>query len=192
MGAGGHEASDFVLHRIALRKIHRQTRRFFLPSTATLSLSGQSCPVICRGLCEEPNCCDTWEGGQGRGEDEDNNTRKATDNQSAIEFDVRESSVSANQQVPNGKQVSFGQTACPMTRLRSFGPPQRTRRFPSFPVVSPRFSSFLGRYASDLRRTPAWAAAVLQSRNDPGRNVSETGTTTKERSSFNDLDIFAR
>jgi len=154
VGAGGREASTLVLHRIALRILHMQTRRFFLPSTATLP-SGQSCPAFCRGLSKEPTCCDTWGGGQGRGEDDDNDTREATDGQSAIEFAVRGSSVSANQQVRKCKQVSFGQTACPVARPRSFRPPLQTHRFPSFPVVSPRFSSFLGRSASDLRRTSA-------------------------------------
>jgi len=155
VGAGGREESDFVLYRIALRKIHRQTRRFFLPSTATLPLSGQSCHVFCRGLSKEPHRRDTWGGGQGRGEEEDNSTREATDSHSAIEFDVPGSSVSAHQHVRNCKQVSFGQTACPVARPTSFGPPLQTRRFPSFPVASPRFSSFLGHSASYLRRTPA-------------------------------------
>jgi len=154
-GAGGREASYFVFHRIALRKIHRQTRRFFLPSLATLRVSEQSFPVFCRSLSKEPNCCDTWGGGHGRGEDEDNNTREATESESAIDFDVRGSSISANQKGRNCKQVSFGQTVCPVARLLSFGPPLQTRRFPSFPVASPRSSSFLGRSASDLRRTPA-------------------------------------
>jgi len=154
VGTGGREASNLVLHRIALRILHMQTRRFFLPSTATLP-SGQSCPAFCRGLSKEPTCCDTWGGGQGRGEDDDNGTREATDSQSAIEFAVRGSSVSSNQQVPNCKQVSFGQTACPVARSKSFRPALQTHRFLSFPVFSPRFSSFLGRSASDLRRTSA-------------------------------------
>jgi len=92
---------------------------------------------------------------QGRGEDDDNDTREATDSQSAIEFAVRGSSDSANQQARNCKQVSFGQTACPVARPRSFRPPLQTHRFPSFSVVSRRFSSFLGRSASNLRRPPA-------------------------------------
>ena len=117
--------------------------------------SGQSCPVCCRGLRKEPNCCDTWGGGHGHGEDKDNNTREATDSQSAIECDVRGSSVSANQQVRNCKQVSFGHTACPVAQPRSFGPLMQTCRFPSFPVISPCFSSFLLRSASDLRLKPA-------------------------------------
>jgi len=95
---------------------------------------------------------------------------------------VRGSTVSANQQVRNCKQVSIGQTAFSVARRRAFGPLLRTRRFSSFPDVSARFSSLLGRYASDLRRTPAWAAAGLQSRSNSGRNVSETATTTYSRS----------
>jgi len=45
---GVRGASDLVLHRIALRKKHRQTRLLFLPSTVTLPLSGQSWPVFFR------------------------------------------------------------------------------------------------------------------------------------------------
>ena len=86
----------FVIHRIALQNMHRQTRRFFLPSTATLPLGGQSCPFFCQGLRQELNCCDSWGEGQGRGDYDDNNTRKATDSQIAIEFDVRGIIVSAN------------------------------------------------------------------------------------------------
>jgi len=96
VGAGGREASDLVIHRIALQNMHRQTRRFFLPSTATLSLGGQSCPFFCQGLSKELSCCDSWGEGQGRGDYDDYNTRKATDSQIAIEFDVRGISVSAN------------------------------------------------------------------------------------------------
>jgi len=114
VGAGGCEASDLVLPRTVLPKTRRQTLRFLLPSTATLPLNGQSCPVFCRGLSKEPNCCGTWGEGQGRGEGEDNNTREATDSQSALEFDVQGSRVSANQQVRNCNQVSFRQTACPV------------------------------------------------------------------------------
>jgi len=66
VGAGGREVSEFVLHRIALRKMDRKTRRFPLPSTATLPLSGQSFGVLFRGLSNQPNCCDTWGEGAGR------------------------------------------------------------------------------------------------------------------------------
>ena len=182
--AGGREASDFILHRIALRKIHRQTGRFFLPSTATLPLSGQSCPVFCRSLNQDSNCCDTRGGGQGRGKDEDNHTRETTDSQSAIDFYVRGWGVSADQQVRNCKQVSFGQTARPVARPKSFGPPLQTRRFPSFPVVARSFSSFLVvsrafriRSASNAGFEPPQSC---KARSDPGRNFSKTGTTTRE------------
>jgi len=120
-------------------------------------------------------------GGQGRGKDEDDNTREETDKQSAIEFGVRGSSVSVNQQVRNCKQVSFGQTACPVARPRSFGPPF------CIPVVSLRFQSFLGvsRRSSGVAQQICGehrlsASAVLKSRSDRGRSVSETGTTTRE------------
>jgi len=137
----------------------------FLPSTATLPLSGQSCPVSCRGLSNEPNCCDTWGGGRGVAKTNTTTREKqktAKDSQSAIECDVRGSSLSANQRVRTCKQVSFGHTACPVARPRSFGPPVQTRRFSSSPVVSPRFSSFLLRSASDLCRTPALGRRSLE------------------------------
>ena len=68
---------------------------------------------------------------------------------------MRGSSVAANQQVRICNRVSFGQTACPAARPESCGPPLQTRRFPSLPIVSRRFSSFSGRTASEMRRTLA-------------------------------------
>ena len=90
-----------------------------------------------------PNCCATWGGGQGRGEDEDNNTRAATNSQSAIQFYARGCSVAANQHVRTCKPVSFGQRTCPVARPNSLGPPAQTCRFPSFPIVSRHFLSHL-------------------------------------------------
>jgi len=142
-GGGRREASDFIFHRTALRNIHRQTRRLLLPSTATCPRSGQSCPVISRALSKELICSGTCGGGQRRGENEGNDMQAAADCQSAIVFYVRGSRVAASQRVRNCEQASFGQTACPVARPRSFGPPLQTRRFPSFSFVFRRFSSFL-------------------------------------------------
>jgi len=76
-------------------------------------------------------------GRQRRGEDEDDNAHAATDSQSATKSRVQRLFVAANQQVRRCKEVSFRQIACPAARQKLFGASCR-------PVVSLRFSSFLG------------------------------------------------
>ena len=75
---------------------------------------------------------------------------------------MRGSSVAAKQQVRICKRVTLGQTACPAARPRSFGPPLQTLRFPSFPMVSRPFSSFIGRTDSEMRRILALGRRSLE------------------------------
>jgi len=77
-------------------------------------------------------------------------------------------------------------------RPRSFGPPLQTRRFPSLSVASPRSSSFLGRSASDLRRTPALGGRSLAKKVRSRQKSLRAGTTTREGLSFNALEILSR
>ena len=55
------------------------------------------------------------------------------------------------------------------------GKPVVSLRFPSFLLVCRRFSGVPRQICVERR---LWATAVLQSRYDPGTNISETGTTT--------------
>ena len=71
--------------------------------------------------------------------DEDDGTPVKMHSQSAIEVLVQGSGIAANQQMRNCNNVSFRQTACSEARPRSLGPPLHSRRFPSFPFVSPSF-----------------------------------------------------
>jgi len=82
-------------------------------------------------------------------------TEKQQKSQSLNNFAVQGSCGAANQQMRNCKQVSLRQSACTAARPRPFGPQLQSRRFPSFPVVSRRFSPFLVRSSSNPRRTPA-------------------------------------
>jgi len=64
------------------------------------------------------------------------------------------------------------------------GPPCRpvvSLRFLPFPVVSPRFSSFLGRSASDLRRTPALSRRSLAKQGPIQAETSHRQALRQER-----------
>jgi len=152
----------------------------FLPSTATLPLSGQSCPVSCRGLSNEPNCCYTW--GGGRGVAKTNTTtreKQQTANQRSnvmcadLAFQPINECGTVNRSASDTRPVQWPDQG------RS-GPPCRpvvSLRLPSFLLVSRRFSCVPHQICVERR---LWDAAVLKSRSDPCRNVSETGTTTRE------------
>jgi len=105
-------------------------------------------------------------GGQQRGEDEDDNARAATDSQSATELNVQGSCVPANQQVwscKEGPLPTVGVCCGPTQVIRA---PSQSRRFPSFLVVSRRFSGVPPRIRI---RCGLRGPEVLQDRPDPGR-----------------------
>jgi len=188
-GAGGHEALDFFLHRIALRRIHRQTRCFFFSSTATLPPQWAVFPRLLSGLEQGAQLLRHLGGGTGAWR------RRGLLNRLSTRTTTREKQQRANQRSNlMCEDLSFQPinrcgtvNRSPSDRLRvqwpdqgRSGPPCRpvvSLRFPSFLLVSRRFSGVPHQICVERR---LWAAAVFQSRSDPGRNVSETATTTRE------------